>query len=232
MIDIHTHILFDVDDGCNTIEESLKLLKQAELHGVTDLIFTPHCSERRGYELNEKKLLTNFQKLRDLAKKETVKINLYLGMEIDDERSMLKRINNGAFRTLNNTNYILLDFGYSNIDIDEILYEVIIKGYIPVVAHPERYRNKDIDLIKKWKQTGALIQLDSDSLFDDKQTKKAFKEIIRLELADFVASDSHGQLDSYSNFKKAFEYVSKKNSKEYASLLFKGNAKKLLLKKA
>ncbi len=220
MIDIHTHILFDLDDGCKTIEDSLRTLRNAESVGVTDIICTPHCSTKRGFDFNKEKLIQNYNILQQKIKEENININIYLGSEVDDGRSMFDRLKNNSCVMLNDTKYILVDFGFSNTDIDEVLYELIVLGYKPIVAHPERYKDKELNQIKKWKKTGALIQLDVDSLFKGKQTVKFFKEIIKHQLADFIASDTHGQDDSYTNMKKAYDYVQKKSSLEYAEKLF------------
>lgn len=231
MIDIHTHILFGLDDGCNTIEQSIQSLKRAEEIGVTDVILTPHFARRRMYNPEVTAIQANYEELLREVNKHNIHINLYLGSEVDEEDGFMDLLDAKQILTLNNTKYVLMDFAMREVDIDDILYEMIIKGYQPIVAHPERYDYiDDIDVIKTWKNTGALIQINSSSLESNPKIKKKVNYIIKNQLADFIATDSHGKSEAYMHHKKAYEYISKKTSKEYADAIFKERAVKLLSK--
>ena len=165
MIDIHTHLLFGVDDGCKTIEDSIMMIESAILYGVTDIILTPHYSYQRKYTASKEVINTNFLILKDELEKRNLKMNLYLGSEIDQTKDIFHFLENEECLTLNNTKYVLVDFGMKKCDIDDYCYELIVKGYKPIIAHPERYRYiSDIKEYKKWKKTGALIQINASSI--------------------------------------------------------------------
>ena len=82
MKDLHSHLLFGIDDGCKDIGESITLLKNAQEQGITDLVLTPHYMEETRYNCNNKEKNKRFEELKTEAKKEGIEINLYLGNEV------------------------------------------------------------------------------------------------------------------------------------------------------
>ncbi|BCR36292.1 tyrosine-protein phosphatase [Mariniplasma anaerobium] len=230
MIDIHTHLLFDVDDGCKKIEDSLEMIEKAIEVGITDLFVTPHYSFRRKFTVTYDVIEERFLLLKEAVAQKGLKVNLYLGSEIDETSDLNNFLENNMCHKLDNSKYVLIDFGTREAVIDDICYELIVEGYIPIIAHPERYSYiKDFNTFKQWKETGALIQINASSLFASKQIKKQVKKLIKNNLVDFVSSDSHRNSSTFEYFKQAYQYIEKKQGIEKAKMIFISNPKKIIL---
>lgn len=213
MIDMHNHVLFGVDDGCKTLDESLQMIEQAISVGVTDLIMTPHYAPLRGYVATNEIIENHFQQVVQAAKEHDLSIRLYLGREIDEVKHIEELLDNDKIKPMNHTKYVLVDFGMNKTDIDEYVYEMIINGYQPIIAHPERYNYiSDSADFHKWKKTGALLQINASSLFHpkNKQVKKHAGYLLKHGLVDMVGSDCHRNPQNYNDFAKAVQLVQKK----------------------
>lgn len=205
MVDIHTHILYGVDDGSDSIETSKYLLEQAKNNNIDKIILTPHQNEelKRSEELKSR-----FIKLKKDLK--DYDIDFYLGSEIYYYSNMIKDLDNNELLTMNNSKYILVEFSTRmETDISSICYDLKIKGYIPIVAHIERYPYLKLDDYTDIKAQGALIQVNSKS-FENKCYKKQLKYLLKNKLIDFIASDCHNQRRDLD-----FSYVNKLISKKY-----------------
>lgn len=190
MIDIHSHILPAVDDGSTSIENSIKMLQDLLANGVTDVILTPH--HRGKYVLEQDVLKEKFEEFKILTK--DVPVNLYLGQEFFIDKNTIKDLVPGKVVTLNDSNYVLLEFDYFNFfDIPEAVYVAKARGFIPVVAHVERYEYLNLDEIYEIKALGGLIQINASSLVKkmDKHCYKRSKKLLKSNLVDFIASDCH-----------------------------------------
>jgi len=213
MIDMHNHVLFGVDDGCKTIEESIQMIEKAVSVGVTDLICTPHYAPLRGYVVSWEEITENFKMLQQKVQEQNIQIRLYLGREIDEIKNIDELLQNKTIQTINNTKYVLVDFGMNKTDIDEYCYELIINGYKPIVAHPERYNYiTDPKEFHKWRRTGALLQINASSLFHpkNKQVKKQVEYLLKNGLVDLIGSDCHRNDKNYEDFEKTYKVVQKK----------------------
>lgn len=230
MIDMHNHVLFGLDDGCKTIEESIQMIQKAVSVGVTDLICTPHYAPLRGYVASWELITNNFKKLEQRVQELQIPIHLYLGREIDEVKHIEELLQNKTVQTLNNTTYVLVDFGMNKTDIDEYCYELIINGYKPIIAHPERYNYiTDYKDFHKWKKTGALLQINASSLFHpkNKQVKKQVEYLLKQGLVDLIGSDCHRNDKNYEDFQKACKVMDKKykgNKNDASFLLVKEEA--------
>lgn len=211
MIDIHSHILYGVDDGCKTLDDSINMIREIINAGVTDLVLTPHFSHIRNFAVSYKEIESKFNFLKEEVTKKSLKINLFLGSEIDEDTDILSNVKLKKAHFMNDTKYVLIDFGYRNIDVDEVCYELIINGYKPIIAHPERYFYiNGIDRIEKWKKTGALIQIDASSIFSRTKAKKISRLLLKQELVDVIASDTHRSIKTIEYFIKAYNYIQHK----------------------
>ncbi len=224
MIDIHTHILPTVDDGSRSTENSIKMLQDLSACGVTDVILTPHY--RGKYVEDKSVLMEEFEKIKLLSK--DIPINLYLGQEIYFNTESMNRLSAGELLTLNGTKYILLEFHYYNYsDIVEAVYVAKARGFIPIIAHIERYEYldfKDLYEIFEIKNLGGLIQINASSLVKraDKTYMKRVKRLLRNDLVDFIASDCHDFRPI--RIGEARKIVEKRYGKNTAEKLFDTNA--------
>ena len=235
MIDMHSHIIPNVDDGSKSIEASINMLLEEIKFGVTDVICTPHY-RRHMFETLAKDVNLSFFNLQEEIKKRDLPINIYLGQEIfihslNGFKRTLDMLDNNEIFTFGNTKYILIEFSYTeDIDITEAVYMACVRGYKPIIAHIERYKYIDsIDKVVDIIESGALIQINASSIVgkDGLKTKKFIKSLVKNDYINFVSSDIHASRINY--LEKAYKYVSKKFSKEIADNLFNDNANRILI---
>ena len=213
MFDIHTHILYGVDDGSKDIETSRYLLNQAKDNGITKILLTPHQNEelKRSDELIER-----FNEFKEVFK--SYDIDFYLGSEIYYYSGMIDDLDKNILLTLNNTKYVLVEFSTRmETDIPGIIYDLNVRGYKPIVAHIERYRYLELKDYDEIKAAGALIQVNSKS-FLNKGYKKQLKYLLKNHLVDFISSDCHNETRDL-DFSEAKKIICKKYKEEY-SILF------------
>lgn len=231
MIDIHCHMLYGVDDGPEKIEESIQMLKDAKSQGISRIILTPHY--RHGmfqYPLEE--IWEHFEELKPYA--EELNIKLYLGTEFHVHSRIAKYLDTGRCLTLADSPYVLTEYFY---DISyETIYQatnsLLMKGYIPIIAHVERYKPlvEDIHRIEELKKMGAYIQVNADAVLgkDGLRIKGYCKKLLQNRLVDFIASDSHGVKKRACHLRDCYQYIEKKYDKTYAKKLMCENPKLIL----
>lgn len=238
MIDIHSHIIFDVDDGPKTLEDSRRLLEESYRQGVRTIISTSH--RRKGmFETPEEKIAANFKQVQDLAKQVADDLTVLYGAEIYYTSDILKKLEEGTFPSLGGTKYVLIEFSMNTPykDIHSALGNVIRLGMTPVVAHIERYHclENDEDKVSELINMGCYMQVNSSNvlkpkLFGDryKFMKKRVQFFLERDLVHFVASDMHNLDDRPPYMQKAYQIVAKKYGAERAEELFKTNQEILL----
>ena len=238
MIDIHSHIIFDVDDGPKTLEDSRRLLEESYRQGVRTIISTSH--RRKGmFETPEEKIAANFKQVQDLAKQVAGDLTVLYGAEIYYTSDILKKLEEGTFPSLGGTKYVLIEFSMNTPykDIHSALGNVIRLGMTPVVAHIERYHclENDEDRVSELINMGCYMQVNSSNvlkpkLFGDryKFMKKRVQFFLERDLVHFVASDMHNFDDRPPYMQKAYQIVAKKYGAERAEELFKTNQEILL----
>ena len=238
MIDIHSHIIFDVDDGPKTLEDSRRLLEESYRQGVRTIISTSH--RRKGmFETPEEKIAANFKQVQDLAKQVADDLTVLYGAEIYYTSDILKKLEEGTFPSLASTKYVLIEFSMNTPykDIHSALGNVIRLGMTPVVAHIERYHclENDEDRVSELINMGCYMQVNSSNvlkpkLFGDryKFMKKRVQFFLERDLVHFVASDMHNLDDRPPYMQKAYQIVAKKYGAERAEELFKINQEILL----
>ena len=117
MIDIHSHILFGVDDGAGNAEDSLIMAETAAENGVKQMIMTPHCCEADGFaNFNTAELLTRFDSMRAMMKENEIPLKLYNGMEVFSTPRLGEQIDEGKLLTLAGSKYLLIEFAFGETD--------------------------------------------------------------------------------------------------------------------
>ena len=225
MIDIHTHILFSVDDGSKNKEQSLAMLKEEEAQGVTDVVLTPHY--RADYLPRSEKIRSEFQELKELATKNGIRVKLHLGQEIFVFDGVLKSLKEGKVLSINGGKYVLTEFSTKReMDIPESVYMFVKNGYIPIVAHIGRYFYADLDTAREIKELGGLIQINASSLCGASKYHCKAISLIKAGVVDFVASDVHYSRKNL--MLKAYNKIRRRFGKETADKLFYENAKAVI----
>ncbi len=233
MKDLHSHLLFGIDDGSKSLDESISLLKKMQEQNITDLICTPHYIENSKYICNNKDKQKKINKLKEKMRKEKININLYLGNELFITPNVVELINKQEVRTLNNSRYILFEFPMNNIYLNtkEIIRKMISNGYIPILAHPERYPifQKNPEKVEEYLQMGVFLQGNMTSLFGKYgwNAKKAIKTYIKKGWISFLGSDTHHEFNiSYDKLEKKLHRLNK--DKEYIDKILYKNFDKVI----
>lgn len=234
MIDIHSHLLFNVDDGSKSLEQSINILKDLESIGYTDIILTPHYIKDSKYNNTKDDNLKVLELLKKKVKKEKIKIKLYLGNEIFIDDDLQDLIEKGIISSLNNSNYFLIELPitgeYPN--YEDIFMELINNGYKVILAHPERYYafQKDFNKIYELEKIGVLFQSNLDSIIGGygKNAKKMIRRLLKEKKITFLATDIHHRKKNYNNWDKAKKIALKYISEDEYENLTCLNAKKLL----
>lgn len=234
MKDIHNHILFGIDDGSKSLEESIKIIEEAKRNGYTDLVLTPHYREKEGYTCDNKKKYQIFDFLQKEVKNRNINVNLYLGNEITLDDDFFYYLKTNQLLSLNNSKYLLLELPFvSRFDgLEEIVEELKGLDLVPIIAHPERYEDYSIEDYLKLIQQGVLFQGNIGTLYGKYGTKAKHKleEMLKRHMIHFIGSDTHhdGQT-SYSRIKDMIEKLEElTGSKEMALELVDGNIDKVI----
>ena len=238
MIDIHSHIVFDVDDGPETLEESRSLLEESYRQGVRTVISTSH--RRKGmFETPEAKIEENFKRVQEMAKEIADDLTLLYGAEIYYTSDVLDKLEQGIIPRLADTQYALVEFSMTTPyrEIHAALSNLLRLGITPVVAHIERYHclENDEKRVRELVNMGCYTQINSSSvlkpkLFGDKYKfmKKRAHFFLERKLVHFVASDMHNLGPRPPYMQEAYQIISKKYGSSYAEQLFRENQEILL----
>lgn len=229
IVDIHCHILPGVDDGASSMEETISMLEQAVADGITTMIATPHYHLGRkvaSYDMVE----AAYQDVLCEIEKRKLPLRIYLGNEIFCSDTALEDITKKKAHTMDGTRYILLEFhpGNSYRDIRHGVHTAIEEGYIPIVAHAERYQAlaENIDRVDELVQMGCYIQLNAADIMGAEgfRMKQLCKKLLKEELVHFVATDAHkAEGRRTPKLCKCVSYIEKKYGKDYAKAIFETN---------
>lgn len=238
MIDIHSHVIFGVDDGAKTIEDSLALLKASYGQGVRAVIATSH--RRKGmFETPEVDILRNFEVLKAKAAQELPDLALYYGAEIYYSDQAVEHLEAGLCPHLADTRFILVEFSMNTPlkTIQTGLSRLLRLGLTPVVAHIERYHALEgqVEQVKALIDMGCLMQVNASHILKArllgdplKAMKKRAHFFLERQLVHFVASDMHHINQRPSHMAEAYQLVEKKYGLAYAKQIFVDNQQRLL----
>ena len=231
MIDIHCHLLHGVDDGPEKIDLSIAMLRTAKEQGVTDIILTPHY--RRGMFKFDGDLV-KAQMIELAPHAEEIGIKLHLGTEIHVNGDILEYIEKRKVYTLADTEYVLTEYGYDTeySYIFKTTHELLRHGYIPVIAHVERYAClvKNPKRLEELQEIGAWIQCNVAAIIGEEGwgTKQFCKKALKHGWVDVVASDSHDKKKRKCYMEDAYDYITEKYGEKLAYRLMIKNPKKII----
>lgn len=225
MIDIHCHILPEVDDGSRSLNESIEMALIAREQGIKKIVNTSHYHPDFRYKKGEE-LLKELKDFNNVLRENMIDIEVLIGNEIYYTNDLIKQIDELDFYTLNNSRYILIELPPTNFpsDLCNIVYELKEKNYIPVFAHVERYREvqENPELIYEVIEAGAIIQINSHSILgkSGKELQRTCNTLISRNMVHIVGTDAHRSKRRTPIFLDAYKYVCEKYSKEMADNLF------------
>lgn len=230
-IDIHNHCLYGVDDGAESFEESVEMLKEACRQQAAAVVLTPHY--RHGmFAYPKEEIEKNFKILKSAA--EDMGLDIYLGCEYHVNSHIVEALNQERCHALADGDYVLTEYSYETeySYIMQYTQQLISNGYIPVIAHVERYGCllKKPKLCCELSDMGAMIQMNADSVLglDGKVAERFCKKMLKNEWADIIASDAHGMKNRANHMSQCYMHVAKKYGESYAKRLFYLNPGKII----
>lgn len=235
MIDIHCHILPKVDDGSKSMKESIEMAKIAQDEGIKTIVATPHYHPSFNIKKG-KELEIELENLKKELEKENIDIEILLGNELYYTREeFFEILDKKEFYTINKSRYLLVEFNdlEFNENIKNIIYEIKLRGYIPILAHVERYSyvRENPKCIKEFIDEGAIIQINASSITDTtrKNTNRTCKKLLEMNLVHVISTDAHGVLKRDPRARKAYTIVKNKYTKRRANELFRYNPTSIIL---
>ena len=194
--DIHSHVIWGVDDGADKKEETFRMLKEAAADGIGTIICTPHVTPGV-YEFPEEVFLRHFAEAEEYIRREGLPLRLYRGAELLYTELTPRLLREERIPTMAGTKYALIEF--SPTDTKEHIYDALQKvagsGFIPIIAHMERYPAiKKTEQVKEMKSRfRALVQINARSLTRKQPLLRRgfFDGIFKEGLVDFIATDTH-----------------------------------------
>lgn len=193
MVDMHSHILPGIDDGAQTPEESIVLIRKMMELGIKKIIATPHIMI--DYYRNDHESIGNaLAILKAELVKQQIDIEIEAAAEHYFDEGFEQRIDDGKLLIMGNK-YVLFEFSFLAQPPNSIsvIKKMLDLGYKPILAHPERYNYMDIDQLRQLRMMGCNLQLNTISLtgYYGKTTKKLAEDMIDNQLVDFISSDMH-----------------------------------------
>ena len=212
MIDIHTHILPNIDDGSRSIEETINLVKEAKNAGFESILFTSHYMEGY-YEINVEERETLINAIYENLQAKNIDVNLFLGNEIYMSENVIKLLEEGRASTINNTSYVLVELPLNAepLNLYNLIYEMQQYKLVPILAHPERYTyvQQDSELIYDLIQKGVLMQANFASIIGYYGTKAQIfvKKMLKSNMVHFLGSDVHRENTIYPKIPQILEEI-------------------------
>jgi protein-tyrosine phosphatase len=191
VIDLHSHLLPGVDDGARTVEQAIGTLRAMAQNGVTDVCLTPHLTASQAESGVPPTHAAAFETLRAVA---PASPKLHRGAEVMLDRPLGERAAANPHIRLGGTRYMLVEFPrmVAAEAVRNALARVVAAGLVPVLAHPERYTSCSIESVRRWRDLGALMQLDATTLLMPRGRGARARALLGAGLGDILAADNHG----------------------------------------
>ena len=227
-IDIHSHILPQIDDGAENFHISMEMLRTAQEEKIGAVILTPHYKPMH-HNAGPEKIRALREELQEAADREGLRIQLYQGNEFYYHSGIFQKLEEGKACSLAGSSYVLIEFGpmegfgY----IRNGLYEALSQGYRPVLAHVERYTSifKEPDRVGELVGMGCCIQVNAGSVMGKPGfgIRQFTKRLLKERLVHFVATDAHNSDKRKPELSECGRYISRKYGEDYASRLLYEN---------
>ena len=220
--DIHTHVLFGVDDGAKDLTEALRMLKDAAAGDVQTLVATPHifCDDTP-------QIRQAFAKLKQAAAE--IPVTLLLGGEMRVNETFLTRLRQKKLLTINASRYLLTEFppDMPREGFLPVLKDILALGYVPIVAHPERYLSvaEEPLIVESWLENGCHLQLTGGSIRGDygRRAQKTAAKLLQGDYVACVASDAHNVRGRNNFLMDIYDHLAVRYAPGYARCLLYTN---------
>lgn len=232
MIDIHSHILFGVDDGPKTIEDTIRIVEKAAKEGITDIIATPHAFSPH-YHVPKEEIEGQIRLLTECLRAGGYPINLHTGQEVRVHEHIIEKIMRGEALTLAGSRYLLLELPSQTIPLYtvDVIQSMLENKVLPIIAHPERNRAiaEKPARLERLIRHGAFAQVNAGSLSGQfgKSVQRLSIQLIEANLIHTYGSDVHGTKARPLLFNEGLSYLEKKKKHDSIAILLE-NSKRIL----
>jgi len=212
-VDMHSHLIPGIDDGSKTMEESIALIRELVKLGYKKIITTPHIMGDF-FKNSKETILPGLTALKEKLKEQNIDISIEAAAEYYLDEWFIEKLERGEQLMTFGNNYVLFETSFLNepAQLHQAIFLMRSSGYIPILAHPERYLYlyNDFSAFQKIYQMDVLFQINLNSLtgYYSKQAKLFAEKLIDNKMVDFVGTDCHGQrhIDVLQQVKKSGYY--------------------------
>lgn len=231
-IDIHSHIIAEIDDGADSASDSMTMIKQACESGTRYITATPHVIWKE-HQPTWQLICDECKKLNEYIKSAGIAIKVVPGAEVALTPELISDIQPGEY-CLNSGKYMLVELPMLQMPqyADSVLFGLQAKGIRPIMAHPERYPDvvRRPEIVLEWLHKGLLLQVNSKSISGlfGAEIKKCVLQLLENKVVSFVASDAHSPRGRNTKLQSAYDIVVEKCGTEYAQQIFFENPRAAL----
>jgi protein-tyrosine phosphatase len=194
MVDIHCHLLPNVDDGPRSWDISLQMCEMAEADGIEHIVATPHANDEFHYD---REMLSRL--LEELSQRVSGKLQLSLGCDLHlSYENFVEVFRNPSHYTISGTNYLLVELSDFSVppSVSQSLHRLLAAGIVPIITHPERNLalRSDRHRVLEWVEDGCLVQITANSLTGrwGRQAQETAEWLMTHAAAHILATDAHG----------------------------------------
>ena len=233
MIDLHSHILYGLDDGSRDLQMTLDMLAIAVEDGTSTMVATPHYMVGAN-QYDGEILRDRYNQVLDHIDRAGMEIDLLLGHELYLDECMVQHLEDGQALTLGNTSYVLFEFPMGAIPLytDQVIYGLLDHGYKPIIAHPERYIpiQEDPNLLIKYIEMGCITQINTSSIngVNGKRARQVARLLLENNMGHLVATDSHSNRRRRPGLSTAYGEVVSWLGREKADRIFFHNPRQVV----
>ena len=233
MIDIHSHILPNIDDGSRDMEESLTMITEAYENGFTSIICTSHYLSD-SYDCNKKDRERLISELQDKLVESGIDIKLYNGAEAYISMDLDELIKDDVIPTLNGSRYVLFEVPMDTkvLFLEAVIDKLFAMKLIPILAHPERYSymQENYSTYETLNKKGVLFQANIGSIVGKhgSAAKKTVKKLLKNDMVSFLATDAHRASSLYIQTNEMLKTASKIVGRDKIEILTKINPEYIL----
>lgn len=234
-IDMHHHLAYGLDDGPKNFKRSCKMIDAAYRDGIRTIIATPHVYPGRK-RFDRAAYMQRLDQLNAYCAQHSYDLKILPGAEVYYTDATIRLLTEGRVPTMNGTEFILLESSTRRKinEFERAIRDISNAGYIPIVAHIERYPNLWFKLkeIKKISETFDMrIQVDAEAFLDKMPFfgRRFLNGLVKRDMIDYVASDAHDVSERRTRMTQVYKLLSSKYGKKYARRLTGGNQRELLI---
>ncbi len=235
MIDLHSHILPEIDDGPESLEKSTQMAELYVKYGFTHVVATPHWMSGTLWAVSKETIFDSITQLRHALESKSININILAGMEIALDIGLVDLLVGKRLLTLAGGSYVLIESPFQRLPLgwQQVIFQIMAKGFRVVLAHPERCHHfyMEPDLLHSFIEAGGYLQANYDSFlghYGTEATNTAFS-LLEKGYLHLLATDSHDtEYRHPGNALKALEILNKTADAETVEILTRINPQRVI----